>query len=140
MSVEPNQSTVVKDSIIEINTKITEDLSITVPFTASGHAYSWVIRSEKTPELIDWLSDNGFQNIQTDSTEETANPDTTVTATSDGGIRRNTQGCTGSFIPNCNSVGSCSSYYTNNPSVYGTYVPCISTGASGGCKASTVPC
>ena len=92
MSTEDFATKVVKNSIAEVKDEMPKELSRFIRFTAAVHVYSWVIRSEKTPELIAWLQGNGFKNIQTDvsindlpNLEEniTANRFITVTATAD---------------------------------------------------------
>ena len=83
---------VVKDSIKEIKVAMPNELSRSIRFTAAVHVYSWVIRKEKAGELIAWLGEHGFKNIQTDTpvaegegVEAAAvTPLIAITATADG--------------------------------------------------------
>ena len=129
---EPNQTgdfatKVVKDSIAEVKDKMPKELSRFIRFTASAHVYSWVIRSEKTQELIAWLQSNGFKNITTDLKPEdsTAGALTTVTATADAG---GYEGCSpyscsqNQTYKNCNgAIGIYENPFTYNLYYYECY-------------------
>ena len=95
---EPNQTVdfatkVVKDSIAEVKGEMPKELSRSIRFTASAHAYSWVVPKRVGVELIAWLEKHGFSNITTDVNS----PDgglTTVTATADAATN---DGCPPAF-------------------------------------------
>ena len=138
-STEDFATKVVKDSIAEVKSEMPKELSHSIPFTASAHVYNWVVHNDKVIELIEWLKNKGFNNIQTVN----KNIFTTVTATASGSSSNIPAGCNTIIVNNCSDVCSLNPegtvvYKTKNDKHY--YYNCIYEYQSETCYQSHTSC